>query len=75
MIGRMFWFALGAGATVYVVLKARSYAKKHSPEALVDAVQQAVVDAGHAAQATVARVRAASAEREAELRNELGLTQ
>ena len=75
MFGRVFWFAVGAGVTIYVVVKARDYIDKHSPEALVDKVQQTVVDAGGSARAFVARVRAASAERETELRETLGLTQ
>jgi hypothetical protein len=75
MTRRIFWFAVGAGVTMYVVFKARDYIDKHSPEALVDKVQQTVVDAGDSARAFVSRVRAASAEREAELRETLGLTQ
>jgi hypothetical protein len=75
VFGRVFWFAVGAGVTIYVVVKARDYIDKHSPEALVDKVQQTVVDAGGSARAFVARVRAASAERETELRETLGLTQ
>ena len=75
MTGRVFWFAVGAGMTIYVVVKARDYIDKHSPEALVDKAQQTVVDAGDSARAFVARVRAASAEREAELRETLGLPQ
>lgn len=75
MFGRVFWFTVGAGVTVYVVVKARNYIKRHSPEALVEKVQQTVVEAGDDARAFVARVRAASAEREAELRETLGLSQ
>jgi len=75
VFGRVFWFAVGAGVTIYVVVKARDYIDKHSPEALVDKVQQTVVDAGSSARAFAARVRAASAEREAELRETLGLPQ
>ena len=48
MFGRVFWFAVGAGVTIYVVVKARDYIDKHSPEALVERVQQSVVDAGDA---------------------------
>jgi hypothetical protein len=75
MFGRVFWFAVGAGVTIYVVVKARDYIDKHSPEALVERVQQSVVDAGDVTKAFVARVRAASAEREAELRETIGLPQ
>lgn len=75
MFGRVFWFAVGAGVTIYVVVKARDYIDRHSPEALVDKVQQTVLDAGDNARAFVSRVRAASAEREAELRETLGLPQ
>lgn len=75
MFGRVFWFTVGAGVTIYVVVKARDYIERHSPEALVDKVHQSVVDAGGEVKSFVARVRAASAEREAELRETLGLTQ
>lgn len=75
MSKRIFWFAVGAGVTIYVVTKARRYAHEHSPEALVDKAQQTVVSFGEQALTFVSRVRAASAEREAELRETLGLTQ
>ena len=75
MFRRVFWFTVGAGVTIYVVVKARDYIERHSPEALADKVQQTVVGAGGEVKAFVARVRAASAEREAELRETLGLTQ
>jgi hypothetical protein len=75
MSKRIFWFAVGAGVTIYVVAKARKYAEEHSPEALVDKVQQTVINVGGSARTFVSRVRAASAEREAELRETLGLTQ
>jgi hypothetical protein len=75
MFGRVFWFAVGAGVTFYVVVKARDYIDKHSPEALVERVQTSVVGAGDATKAFVARVRAAQAEREAELRSTIGLPQ
>lgn len=75
MTRRIFWFAVGAGVTLYVAAKARKYAKEHSPEALVDKVQQTVLDVGQDARTFVSRVRAASAEREAELRETLGLPQ
>ena len=75
MLGRLFWFAVGAGVTVYVVVKVRDVMSKAGPEALVERVQQTVLDAGDAARAFVARARAASAEREAELRETIGLPQ
>jgi len=75
VFGRVFWFAVGAGVTIYVVVKARDYIDRHSPEALVERVQQSVVDAGDATKAFVARVRAGSAERVAELRETIGLPQ
>jgi len=43
MSKRVFWFAVGAGVTIYVVAKARKYAQEHSPEALIDKVQSGLL--------------------------------
>ena len=72
---RAFWFTVGAGVTVLVVVKVRSYLSKASPEALGGRVQASVSAAGQSARDFADRVRAAMAERETELRETLGLPQ
>ncbi|MCW2811635.1 MAG: hypothetical protein JWP61_2093 [Friedmanniella sp.] len=73
MVRRLFWFVLGAGLAVYVVSKVRSSLAKASPEALVNRASGSVSGLGERAQDFAARVRAAAAERETELRDTLGL--
>lgn len=72
---RAFWFAVGAGATVYVLVKARGYAQQASPEALGRRVAGSVTQAREQAHDFAGRVRAAMAESEAEIRETLGLPQ
>ncbi len=70
---RIFWFTVGAGVGVFVLIKARDYARKATPAA----VQRRVVDSGHGLAARISEftstVSHAMAEREAELRDSLGL--
>lgn len=70
---RVFWFTVGAGVGVFVLIKAREYARKATPAA----VQQRVVDSGQGLAARISEftstVSQAMAERESELRNTLGL--
>ena len=70
---RFFWFALGAGATVYAVVKAREVMTQATPKAIGQRVSDSASGFGGRAQDFAERVRAASAEREAELRSTLGL--
>jgi hypothetical protein len=56
-----------------VVTKVRGYLKKASPQALGNRVTDAATGATDSARDFATRVRAAMAEREAELRDELGL--
>ncbi|MDN5763657.1 MAG: hypothetical protein L0H41_15245 [Microlunatus sp.] len=74
-MGRLFWVAVGAGVTVYVVVKVRKVVRTAGPEAVAGKVQHAIEDAIDEAKAFAGRYRAASAEREAELRETFGLTQ
>jgi hypothetical protein len=69
MLRRLFWFAIGVGFAIFVVTKVRGYLKKASPQALGNRV----TDATDSARDFATRVRAAMVEREAELRDELGL--
>lgn len=66
---RGFWFVAGAGAGVYVVLKARRAAEVFTPEGLRDRVAGLSVGA----QLFAEEVRSGMTEREAELRERLAL--
>jgi broad specificity phosphatase PhoE len=73
MIGRLFWFLLGAGVAVWAVGKLRATVRRTSPEAVGNRVVGSVAGLGESARDFTHRVRAAMAEREAELRDTLGL--
>ena len=66
---RGFWFVAGAGAGVYVVLKARRAAEIFTPEGLRDRVAGLSVGA----QLFAEEVRSGMTERETELRERLAL--
>lgn len=70
---RVFWFAVGAGVTVFVVVKARQVWHQAAPQAIGHRVADSASTAGDAVRDFVGRVRAAMAERELELRETLGL--
>lgn len=65
---RGFWFVAGAGAGVYVVVKARRAAEVFTPEGLRDRVSGLAVGA----QLFADEVRSGMVERETELRDRLG---
>ncbi len=65
---RGFWFVAGAGAGVYVVVKARRAAEVFTPEGLRDRVSGLAVGV----QLFAEEVRSGMVEREAELRDRLG---
>jgi hypothetical protein len=73
MLRRLFWFAIGVGFALFVVTKVRGYLKKASPQAVGNRVSDAATGVADSALDFAARVRAAMVEREAELRDELGL--
>jgi hypothetical protein len=73
MIRRLFWFALGAGVAVFVYVKIRDSLRRASPQAVGQRVADQAVGLGASARDFTDRVRAAMAEREAEIRTELGL--
>ena len=73
MIRRFFWFALGAGVAIFVFVKIRQALSKASPEAIGQRVAGSAAGVGASARDFTERLRAAMAEREAELRDELGL--
>ena len=66
---RGFWFVAGAGAGIYVVVKAQRAAETFTPEGLRDRLAAL----GVGAQLFGDEVRAGMAERETELRERLGL--
>ncbi len=68
MIGRFFWFVLGAGLAIFVFVKIRETLKKATPEALGHRVADSASGVGERAQDFAARVRAGMVERETELR-------
>ena len=73
MIRRLFWFTLGAGVAMFLFVRIRKVLSQASPEAMSQRVAGAAAGMGESARNFVERVRAGMAEREAELRDELGL--
>ena len=73
MIRRLFWFVLGAGVAVFVYVKIRDSLRRASPQAVGQRVADQAVGLGASARDFTDRVRAAMAEREAEIRTEFGL--
>jgi uncharacterized protein HemX len=73
VIRRVFWFALGAGVAVFVFVQIRKALRRATPEALGQRMADSAAGVGASARDFTERVRAAMAEREAELRDELGL--
>ena len=71
MIGRLVWFAAGAGAAVWAAGKVRRTVQSASPQALGQRLAGSVVGLGATARDFADRVRAGMAEREAELRAEM----
>lgn len=74
MIRRLLWFAVGAGFALWAWSRLRGYLRRARPEAVGHRVAESAAGLGESARDFVDRVRAASAEREAELRDALGLT-
>lgn len=72
---RVFWFAVGAGVGIYGLMKLREYLQKSTPEAIGNRVADSATGISASLQDFAVSVRAAMAERETELRDELGLPQ
>jgi hypothetical protein len=76
-VRRVVWFAIGAGVGVYALIKVRQYVAKASPQALAGSattkVRDSVAALGESAREFVDGVRAGMADREAELRDAVGL--
>jgi NADH:ubiquinone oxidoreductase subunit D len=73
MIRRVFWFTVGAGVAVFVVVKVRGVLQQATPQALGQRVTASAGELGGSVRDFSDRVRAAMAERETELRDALGL--
>ena len=73
MFGRLFWFVLGAGLAIWVFLKIRQMLRQANPDAVGQRLASSAAGMGASARDFTDRVRAAMAEREAEIRDELGL--
>jgi hypothetical protein len=73
MIRRFFWFALGAGVAIFLYVKIRDTLRRATPQAVGQRVADQAAGLGASARDFTDRVRAAMAEREAEIRTELGL--
>jgi hypothetical protein len=73
MMRRLIWFGLGAGVAIFGYVKLRGYMKRTTPSAVGSRVATTAAGVSERAQGFVGRFRAAMAEREAELREELDL--
>ncbi|MBC3841624.1 hypothetical protein GXW82_19205 [Streptacidiphilus sp. 4-A2] len=70
---RIFWMAVGAGATVWTINKANKVARSLTPGSLADSAANGAAELGDAARSFAAEVRAGMLQRELELNRELGL--
>ena len=65
---RVFWVAVGAGVTVFVIVKGRQLWQRATPQALAQRASDSAHGVSESVQDFVVRLRAAMAEREEELR-------
>lgn len=70
---RIFWMAVGAGATVWTLNKAQQVARSITPGSLADSAARGAVDAGSAVRSFAGEVRSGMLQRELELNRQLGL--
>ncbi|GAA1148231.1 hypothetical protein F4556_000859 [Kitasatospora gansuensis] len=73
MVRRIFWMAVGAGATVWAMNKANEAVHRLTPDSLSGTAARGALHLGDAAKQFAADVRAGMAEREEQLRGDLGL--
>jgi uncharacterized protein HemX len=64
----VFWIAVGAGVTVFVIVKGRQIWQQATPQALAQRASDSAHGVSEQVQDFVGRLRAAMAERETELR-------
>ncbi|MEV4558079.1 DUF6167 family protein [Kitasatospora sp. NPDC049285] len=73
MVRRIFWMAVGAGATVWAMNKANEAVHRLTPDSLSGTAARGALRLGDTAKRFARDVRAGMAEREEQLRAELGL--
>ncbi|MDH6575908.1 DUF6167 family protein [Kitasatospora sp. MAP5-34] len=73
MVRRIFWMAVGAGATVWAMNKANEAVHRLTPDSLSGTAARGALQLGDTAKRFAADVRAGMAEREEQLRADLGL--
>ncbi|MFJ6213679.1 DUF6167 family protein [Streptomyces sp. NPDC092296] len=70
---RVFWMAVGAGATVWAMNKANEAARRLTPDSLAGTAARGALNLGEAVRSFAGEVRTGMAEREYQLRADLGL--
>ncbi|MEV7781267.1 DUF6167 family protein [Kitasatospora sp. NPDC088351] len=73
MVRRIFWMAVGAGATVWAMNKANEAVHRLTPDSLSGTAARGALHLGDAAKRFALDVKAGMAEREEQLREDLGL--
>ncbi|MFB6893845.1 DUF6167 family protein [Kitasatospora sp. NPDC056327] len=73
MVRRIFWMAVGAGATVWAVNKANEAVHRLTPDSLSGTAARGALQLGDLAKQFAQDVRSGMAEREEQLREDLGL--
>lgn len=73
MVRRIFWMAVGAGATVWAMNKANEAVHRLTPDSLSGTAARGALHLGDAARRFARDVRDGMAEREEQLRGDLGL--
>jgi hypothetical protein len=73
VVRRIFWMAVGAGATVWAMNKANEAVHRLTPDSLSGTAARSALHLGDTAKRFAADVRAGMAEREEQLRADLGL--
>ncbi|MFJ9948895.1 DUF6167 family protein [Kitasatospora sp. NPDC091207] len=73
MVRRIFWMAVGAGATVWAMNKANEAVHRLTPDSLSGTAARGALHLGDAAKRFARDVKAGMAEREEQLREDLGL--
>ncbi|MFB7128113.1 DUF6167 family protein [Kitasatospora sp. NPDC056273] len=73
MVRRIFWMAVGAGATVWAMNKANEAVHRLTPDSLSGTAARGALHLGDLAKQFAQDVRAGMAEREEQLKDDLGL--
>lgn len=72
---RLFWFTVGVGVAVFVVVKGKELYHRYTPKGVVEQIDQARVEAGSWIGDFLTTMGEAMDVRESELREALGLDQ